>query len=396
MLVEYVHPFLVRPSTRQRLAPLTSRLRRLDNLLGKRIVTESLSTAPLHSAAALQEAAHALTRGRWAALDRWLLDFRNRRLARRADILSHDADLVVVSYGVVRHMHRRGRARVALNMPNCHPAFQNEQLALVARAHPQTLRVGMTNDEAAVARADMEIRAADLVLCGSEFVASTLRDQGASAASLLIAPYGVAAEQFVPRTEHDANEALRVVCVAQVTPHKGILDVLDAFEGISPDRAKLTVYGSSPHGLDWLAGRTINLVGRIPHAALAAEMREADVLVLASWYEGLPLAVLEGMASGLACIVTARGADQVVRDGREGIVVPPGEPAAIREAILRLAADRDLLARMRSSARKTACQLTWETYGAIAIDGLLATQDSPRLRRASSSAETQDPSREVR
>lgn len=62
-----------------------------------------------------------------------------------------------------------------------------------------------------------------------------------------------------------------------------------------------------------------------------------DVFCLSSRFEGLPIALLEAMALGLPATVTeVGGIPHVVREGQEGLLVPPGNPAALAEAIARL------------------------------------------------------------
>ena len=69
--------------------------------------------------------------------------------------------------------------------------------------------------------------------------------------------------------------------------------------------------------------------------------------------EGLPRTLLEGAASGRALVTTdVPGCRRLVRDGVEGLLVPPDDPAALAEAFRKLAADPDLVARMGEAARK--------------------------------------------
>jgi glycosyltransferase involved in cell wall biosynthesis len=80
--------------------------------------------------------------------------------------------------------------------------------------------------------------------------------------------------------------------------------------------------------------------------------RDLDVLVLTSDFEGTPLVVLEAMAHGLPVVATTVGDVPVlIRDGREGFLVPPGDTAGLAEAITRLLHDVSLRSAMGARAR---------------------------------------------
>ena len=78
-----------------------------------------------------------------------------------------------------------------------------------------------------------------------------------------------------------------------------------------------------------------------------------DIMLSASRQEGLPMSMLEGMASGLPLISMAVGeVPSVVQDGRTGILVPPGDPIRLSDAVFRLLRDRVKLSQMGATGRK--------------------------------------------
>jgi glycosyltransferase involved in cell wall biosynthesis len=98
-----------------------------------------------------------------------------------------------------------------------------------------------------------------------------------------------------------------------------------------------------------LDGRMLHLPG--VHGAPTL-MRQFDVFVLASRYEGGPYAPLEAMRSGTPVVVTdVTGSRDTVEDGRSGLVVPPDDPDALAAAMGRLLANPDLRSRLAEGGR---------------------------------------------
>jgi glycosyltransferase involved in cell wall biosynthesis len=120
--------------------------------------------------------------------------------------------------------------------------------------------------------------------------------------------------------------------------------------------------------------RRTRYVGAVAGAAKNRLLADADVLVLPSRApEGQPIAVLEAMHYGLAVITTARGGlPDLIRDGSNGRIVAPADPAALLAALESLAADRGLLASIAQRNRSIAVDRFTEAAHARAMLGLLA------------------------
>lgn len=100
-----------------------------------------------------------------------------------------------------------------------------------------------------------------------------------------------------------------------------------------------------------LAGR-IEMPGWLDRPATEALCRQADILVLPSHAEGMSMAVLEGMAHGLAVVTTPVGSHpEVLRDGDSGLFVKPGDVQALAEALDRLLSAPDLRRALGARAR---------------------------------------------
>jgi glycosyltransferase involved in cell wall biosynthesis len=82
-------------------------------------------------------------------------------------------------------------------------------------------------------------------------------------------------------------------------------------------------------------------------------LQNADILVLPSFAENLPMSVIEGMAAGLAVIATPVGAvEDIIKDGDTGLLVPPGDAVALAAALKRLLDDPALRQRLGKAAQK--------------------------------------------
>jgi glycosyltransferase involved in cell wall biosynthesis len=83
-------------------------------------------------------------------------------------------------------------------------------------------------------------------------------------------------------------------------------------------------------------------------------LRELEIFVLCSRSEGLPHALLEAMAAGRAVVATAVGGNkELIADGVNGLLVPPGDPPALAAAISRLARNPEFASRLAAAARNS-------------------------------------------
>nr|WP_184905383.1 glycosyltransferase [Amycolatopsis umgeniensis] len=132
------------------------------------------------------------------------------------------------------------------------------------------------------------------------------------------------------------------LCLARLEPQKRHDVLLDAWARLDGE-AVLWLAGDGSLRAD-LEARGESSGGRVRFLGTRTDVPDllaaADVLVLSSDWEGLPLAVLEAMAAGRPVVATDVGGVRDVLSGGAGLVVPPGEPAAIANALESLMYDR--------------------------------------------------------
>ena len=95
--------------------------------------------------------------------------------------------------------------------------------------------------------------------------------------------------------------------------------------------------------------------------------------------EGMPLVVLEAMASGLPVITTPNGPGDIVRDGVDGFLVPPRDVDAIVDRLALLRTNLELRQEMSFNAREQAQRFTWSAYRKSVVGALRAWQDDASL-----------------
>ncbi len=154
--------------------------------------------------------------------------------------------------------------------------------------------------------------------------------------------------------------ARRVVFIGALEPYKNIRGLDAAFRRVAarPD-AQLTIVGNGSQ-LAVVRRLVADLPQQVTHHAslppdgVAAAIDEARALVLPSWPEGLGRVVLEAFARGRGAVATdAGGIPDIVTDNRDGLLVPPGDVAALVNALERVLDDDALAARLGSAARET-------------------------------------------
>jgi glycosyltransferase involved in cell wall biosynthesis len=126
-----------------------------------------------------------------------------------------------------------------------------------------------------------------------------------------------------------------------------------AWRGISQrvPEATLHVVGDGPEA-GVVEGLGVQWSRRLSQDEVAAALDAASVLLLPSRSEGLPRIVIEAFCRGRAVVGTrVGGVPDIVEDGVSGLVVPPEDPRALEDAVVRCLEDRQLLERLSAGAR---------------------------------------------
>ncbi len=233
------------------------------------------------------------------------------------------------------------------------------------------------------------VRRARIVVCASQALAEAARALGAR--EVRVIPSGIdlpaegapasAAAVGSPASAAAPAEPPHVLFVGRLSPEKGIRELLVAVAGGPPAphgassrrELPLVVVGDGP-----LRPEVPAALGFIPNAELGPYYAAAAVVCCPSLREGFGVACLEAMAHGRPVVASATGGLlDLVEDGVTGLLVAPGDVAALRAALERLLADPELRARMGAAGRARARErFSWEAVTRATLAAYDATRDS--------------------
>lgn len=187
-----------------------------------------------------------------------------------------------------------------------------------------------------------------------------------------VIPNGVDCRYFSPtqgRQERE-SELVRFLFVGRVVRQKGLSYLLDALSRLKKQGAinwHLRIVGDGPMRSYLEAQATeqdidemVEFTGWQPFEQIPGEMRSADLFVLPSIAEGMPLVLLQAMACGLPALATeVSGSIDLVRPGHNGLLVPAKDPMALTEALNSLLASKSLRSKMGKHSREIALTMDW-------------------------------------
>ena len=235
-----------------------------------------------------------------------------------------------------------------------------------------TTLIGNRDSESKLERKDSELQLASAVLVASSFAQRTLGEAPVPPKKVLVLPYA-AMEASVDSDNPEKKETifesyngpLRVLFVGSLTQRKGLAYLIEAVERMR-GTAELTLVGrevgSGCRPLQRALTR-FRWIPSLPRAMILQQMRNHDVLVLPSLFEGFGLVLVEALSQGLPVIASEHtGAPDIIEHGREGFIVPIRSVDAIEDCLGACLRDRSRLLEMRQAALNTAKRLRWENY----------------------------------
>ena len=171
---------------------------------------------------------------------------------------------------------------------------------------------------------------------------------------------------------------VRVLFLGSWIERKGTAELVAAWRRLAADRAgvRLTLAGlgdATRARVDVRGIPRVELLPAVEREELPGVLAAHDVFVLDSWFEGMPLSMLEAAAAGLACVVSSVCGnldvfrpDDPARDG--AILIPPSDASALYRALITLMDDSQLRADLGARARERARRFTWARTADRSLD----------------------------
>lgn len=167
---------------------------------------------------------------------------------------------------------------------------------------------------------------------------------------------------FAIDVQADSNP-IRIACTGRLVAAKGHRILIEALAMLSEEGTAVdaVLIGDGPErraleaqsrqvGLE----NRIHFIGALNHAETLAQVAQADIFVLASFAEGLPVALMEAMAFGVVCVSTCiNGIPELIANDENGLLVSAGNTNQLHAAIARLVRDPALRQSMGDAARRT-------------------------------------------
>ncbi len=244
----------------------------------------------------------------------------------------------------------RAKLRILEGEKKRYPEWQN------------TIR-GLIDSKEKLHRKDEEIRMADRIFVASKFTASTLKDFPGTLPPVEIIPYGF--PMAAPAKEYRKDLPVKLLFVGSLSQQKGIANLFEAVDALG-DSVRLTLVGRKPTqdcpALDIELAKH-HWIPSLSHDKILQIMREHDVLVFPTLFDGFGLVISEAMSQGTPVIATYNSAGpDLIDNERNGWLVDGGATDELLTAIEQLVANPSLIANAGKEAIEKARSRPWEVY----------------------------------
>ncbi|REH01895.1 glycosyltransferase family 4 protein [Flavobacterium aquicola] len=225
---------------------------------------------------------------------------------------------------------------------------------------------GFNDSQDKLNKKDQELALADVIFVASSFTKKTLDEYSGTLSEIKVIPYGFPAANEKKEYQPLVDRKLKILFVGGLSQRKGISYLFEAVEGLQ-DKAELTVVGQKAVPDCLALNQALEKHQWIPsmsHNQVLACMREHDVFVFPSLFEGFGLVITEAMSQGVPVITTDRTAGpDLITDGKDGWIVPAGSSKAIKEVFEKIFETPEIVKQFGIEAQNKAQTRPWSVYG---------------------------------
>jgi len=177
-----------------------------------------------------------------------------------------------------------------------------------------------------------------------------------------VAPLGINLDKFTPAPKRISPKIMEILSVGRLVPMKGYSLLISAFSQIDQSRhpVRLTIVGTGPEKKNLesqifdlgLTGK-VTMTGQLNHPQVEKMYNEADIFVLCSFSEGIPMVLMEAMAKEIPCVSTfVNGIPELIQHDIDGYLVAPSDIEGLKSILEKLISDYNLRQRYGSSGRQ--------------------------------------------
>jgi len=220
---------------------------------------------------------------------------------------------------------------------------------------------------------DKELALADVIFVASSFTKKTLEEYSGNLPEIKVIPYGFPEVTQKKEYKKLANRKLKVLFIGGLSQRKGLSYLFEAVEEMQ-NQVELTIVGhkavANCEPLN-LALEKHEWIPSLSHDQVLACMREHDIFVFPSLFEGFGLVITEAMSQGVPVITTDRTAGpDLIKDGEDGWIVQAASSIAIKQVFTKLLEAPELLEHYGLAAQNKARTRPWSVYGQEMADAL--------------------------
>jgi glycosyltransferase involved in cell wall biosynthesis len=232
---------------------------------------------------------------------------------------------------------------------------------------------GFKDSPEKLSRKDQELALAETIFVASSFTKRTLEDYSGKLPTIQVIPYGfpevVNSKTYVPLS----GRKLKVLFVGGLSQRKGLSYLFEAVHGMQKELS-LTVVGHKAVSDCAALNEALdqhNWISSLSHDQVLGCMREHDILVFPSLFEGFGLVITEAMSQGVPVITTDRTAGpDLIRDGVDGWLVEAGSSEAIKKVLQNILEKPELIQQVGEAAQNKARTRPWSIYGEELVQAL--------------------------